>query len=141
MLTLEPLLIQRLKDTVSGVRAVLSADELAGIEESKQVVPALQVFYRGFRVIDDGYQGMALIEETWLAVAVISHSVQGKRATAATRQRMAAIANPALFALLGWNPGDKWTPLKPTTPPPARWSDSFGYLPMAFTTQLFVKGL
>lgn len=143
MLSAEPLIIARLLDTVNGVKSVQSAGELAGIPEAKQTAPALHVLYGGYQVLDADSTAGVLIRETWLVVAVVSNAIQGRgagQAEAALKTKAGGLLAQTIVALHGWRPSPAHAALVMVNGPKPKWSAGFAYVPIAFTTDIFVKG-
>lgn len=141
-LALEALIVERLQARMPTVR-VLSGDDLAGIEESGQPVPAVHVVYDGFRVTQTNAQGKnAMTEQRWLAVVVVKHEGAAAKASAESKTRAAPHVDAVLSALMGWRPNARpGTPgLALTTPPKPVRRHPFYYFPLAFTADVPVTG-
>jgi len=136
-LALEPLLVARLKEALADQRPavhVLTAAQLAGIEEQKQLTPAVHVIHGGFRVRQARSDGrLAQLEHTWLVVASVKSAREIRSGSAAREQagRLAARAGAALMGLRA--PPITAGPLILTSAPGANYHDGFLYLPLAFT--------
>ncbi len=140
-LGLETRLIERLRSVMPAEVKVLPAADLAGVVENSQATPAVQVYYRGYRLVDDqAGGGMQLVEQTWLAVVVVRNAA-GQRDGAATRASASLLCNDVFKALLGYRPGAPFSSLKLANAPNAEWSKGgFGYFPLGFTSRLTVRG-
>lgn len=138
-LSAEALIIQRIKDQVPGLNAVLSADDLAGVEERSQVAPAVHVLYGG-DILAGGAAGSAgrgaarIVRQRWFAVIVV------RQARDATGSRARAEAGPliskVLVALSGWPPSAAHRELVRLSAPNPLYRAGMAYFPLAFETQL-----
>lgn len=138
---LEPLLVARLREKVQGVRAVLTAADLAGVAAASQVTPAVHVIFGGYRVSGQREDGRsARIEQDWLTVAVARNVSQGAEAAAVLRDDAGALIDELLPALMGWKPSPGLRELKLTSAPRAAYQDGCMYLPIGWTTSLVVPG-
>lgn len=140
-LALEPRLIERLRAVLPAEVKLLSAADLAGVVENSQATPAVQLYHRGYRPVDEqATGGVQQAEQTWIAVVVVRNAA-GQRDGAATRESASALCDHVFAALLGFRPGPPFTALKLAQAPAAEWSrGGFGYYPLAFTTRLTVRG-
>lgn len=144
-LALEALIVERLQARLPNMR-VLSGDDLAGIEEAGQPVPAVHVVYDGYRVTQTNAQGRnAMTEQRWLAVVVVKHEGAAAKASAESKTRAAPYVDAVLKALMGWRPSAKpgapGTPgLALDTPPKPVRRHPFYYFPLAFTADVPVSG-
>lgn len=136
-LALEPHLVARLKEQLAELRPavhVLTAAQLADVDEQKQLTPAVHVIHSGFRVRDARSDGRAAqLEHTWLIVAAVKSSREIKSGAAAREQagQLAARAGAALMGLKV--PGLTQAPLILAPAPAARYQAGYLYLPLAFT--------
>jgi len=140
LMALEPELMERLRTELAGQTPkvyLLSADDLAGVKEEQQLVPAVHLVYQGYRVQEGGRSDgkAARIVQTWLAVVVTRNVVNLKSADAA-RKQAGTLASLVTGALMGFKPASASGPLKLTNAPGAGFSNGFGYLPLAFEVEL-----
>jgi len=140
LLALEPELLARLKTVLAGQTPavhVLSADDLAGVKEEQQLVPAVHLLYQGYRVTQasraDGRA--ARIEQTWLAV-VATRNVANLKSADAARAQAGLLAGQVAKGLMGFKAAGAAGPLKLATAPGAGFNKGYGYLPLAFTVEL-----
>jgi len=136
-LALEPHLVARLKEQLADLRPavhVLTAAQLAGVEEQKQLTPAVHVIHQGFRVLESRADGRAAqLEHTWLAVAAVKSS-RDVRSGAAAREQAGQLAARAGAALMGFKvAGLLRDALRLTSAPSAQYHEGYLYLPLAFT--------
>lgn len=131
-MALEPRLVALLQAALEGMSPavhVLTAGELADVQESKQLTPAVHLVYGGYRIDQD--VGCAWrLEHTWYAVAVVRNLAQVKSG-AAGRQDAGAIATTVALALADARVEGAAEPLKLLTPPGPSHSAPFTYLPTA----------
>lgn len=104
LLSLAPLIIERLKDRCPLVGGkVFAADDLAGVQESTQVAPALHVLIGDYTPVETvGSETRWL--ETWLVVTVVKNSARKDRAAKQAEAAM-PILEQVTAALSGWHPG------------------------------------
>lgn len=137
-LAVEPHLVARLQAALAGLSPavhVLTAADLAGVAEARQLVPAVHVVWGGFRVLQsrsDG--GQARLQNTWLAVTAV-RNVSGIREGAATRAEATQLVATVGGALMGFRPPNVSGPLMLAPSPMAKFAAGFMYLPLAFTVE------
>lgn len=134
-LDLEPAIVERLRSKLAEQQPavhVLTAADLAGVAEEKQVVPAVHLVYQGYRVAQARGDGaVAKVAISWLAV-VATRSVRGLVAGDEARSQAGALMGRVFKALSGFQPAGAATPLLAVTPPGAGYSSGFQYMPLAF---------
>ena len=140
-LALEPHLLALIAQAVHGMSPavhVLTRAELADVKESAQRTPAVYVIYGGYRIAQDIGTAWEL-DHTWYVVAAV-RNVAAARSGQAARQDAGALATHVVGALAGAQVQGATQTLKLITPPPARYSGGFQYLPSAFlATTVFRK--
>ncbi|TXT37409.1 MAG: hypothetical protein FD135_3640 [Comamonadaceae bacterium] len=141
LLALEPELMERLRTELAGLTPavhVLSADDLAGVKEEQQLVPAVHVVYQNYRVAESRQDGKTvLINQTWLAV-VVTRNVANLKSSDAARKQAGLISLRVTKALMGFRAASASGPLKLANGPGAGFHKGFGYLPLAFEVDLFL---
>jgi hypothetical protein len=139
LLALEPELMARLKSALADQTPsvyVLSADDLAGVKEEQQLVPAVHLVYQGYRVTESRHDGKASrINQTWLAV-VVTRNVANLKSADAARKQAGTLAGLVTQALMGFKAASAAGPLKLASGPGAGFNKGFGYLPLAFEVEL-----
>jgi hypothetical protein len=142
LLQLEPELLARLKEQLADVRPavhLLSAADLAGVEEEKQLSPAVHLVYQRYRVAESRSDGRAArITQTWLPVVAVRNASTTKTGTAG-RIQAGALAARVMRALVGWQPPSATKPLQLVAAPPAGFSKTFQYLPLAVEAEIVFK--
>ncbi len=142
LLGLQLLIQARLKQALAGqtpVVHVLTAAELAGVVEEKQLVPAVHVVYGGWRTKESRSDGKAArAEQTWLAVVAV-RNVRGLAAGDDARLQAGELGLLVAQALMGWHAPGMATPLKIADGPGADFRPGFVYLPLAFTADLSLQ--
>lgn len=134
-------IIDRLKQNVTDLRAVLSAPDLATVTEAQQTAPSAHVLYGGYRLAGGepsrAGQGKAqAIVQTWIVVLAVKHA--GEQ----LRKRSSLDAAGELFmavfaALAGWQPIQSAKPMRLAGPPMQPvYSAAFCYIPLAFEVEL-----
>lgn len=139
LLALEPELMARLQSALAATTPkvhVLSADDLAGVKEEQQLVPAVHLVYQGYRVAESRHDGKAArINQTWLAV-VVTRNVANLKSADAARKQAGTLAGRVTQALMGFKAASASGPLKLVSGPGAGFNKGFGYLPLAFEVEL-----
>ena len=131
-MALEPRLVALLQHAVAGMSPavhVLTAAELAGVQESNQFTPAVHLVYGGYRIAQDIGSAWRL-EHTWYAVAVVRNVAQAKSG-APGRQDAAVIATAVALALADARVDGAAERLTLITPPAPSHSAPYTYLPTA----------
>lgn len=137
-LTLDPLIVTRLKTRLPDVQ-VLDAADLDDVTEDSQPAPAIHVIYNGFSVMQTQAHGKAAIfRMSWLVVACVKHAGSGTKAAREAKARAATIVAQANDALMGFRPDTRpGTPgLVPATPPRPMRRGVFYYFPLLFTADV-----
>lgn len=138
-LSLGPELVARLRDRLPPGTHVLSAADLAGVNEERQLVPAVHVVYQAYREVESSASGLSSrIQQTWLAV-VVTRNVRGLASGAAPQLEAGRLAAGVLQALMGFKPASGAKPLQLTSAPAARYVAGAQYLPLAFVTERVAK--
>ena len=143
VLAIEAELVARLQERLaaSGMPQVyvLTAADLAGVTEEKQLVPAVHVVYQGYGVAETSHNGRAArVTQTWLAV-VATRNARGIKAGEAARAQAGELAGHASAALMGWKPGAAAKPLRLVPGPGAGFSAGHQYLPLAFEAEIVLQ--
>ncbi len=136
-----PAIEQRIRDQVPGLRMVLSAADLEGVQESKQTTPAAHVLFADYTVAEEQAAGeRARIRQTWIAV-VVERNVRQSNQAAAQRATIGPRVLEVMRALMGWPPTAEHSALVPTDSPfQTAYSNGFIYVPVAFTTDVKIAG-
>jgi hypothetical protein len=141
MLELEPLIRQRLIDTVPALAGVHSAvsggvDDIVG-----KKLPAALVVSRGHNVLEVTAHGKtARIASQWLVLVGarnVQHVVQGD----AARADAADLVRACLKALMGWQPAPGYQTMQPGTPPEPVYKDGLLLYPLAFEVGEVIHGV
>lgn len=131
-MALEPRLVALLKTALAGMSPavhVLTAAELADVQESKQLTPAVHLVYGGYR-IDQDIGSAWRLEHTWYAVTAV-RNVATVKSGAAGRQDAGVIATAVALALADARVDGAAEPLTLITPPGPSHSAPYSYLPTA----------
>lgn len=133
-MALEPRIVDLVKQAVAGMSPavhVLTAAELADVQESRQLTPAVHVVYGGYRILED--IGLAWrLEHTWYAVTVVKSAAQ-IRSGAAGRQNAGQLAARVALALAGAAIEGAAELLNLISPPAPSYSAPHTYMPTAIT--------
>lgn len=135
-----PLLEARLKAkcTAPGDNIFTTAD-LAGVKEKSQVTPALHLVLHSYRPIADDSGSDSLWREIWLVVVVVKNARQNV-GTAALREAASPLLKEVVAALDGWRCPGTTGLVRAIDPPNPLFTDSFGYLPLAFAVTTVTTG-
>jgi len=140
LLDAEPLLVDRLKAKCPAVSGnVFAAADLAAVQETGQVTPALHVVLAGYRKLDDDAGSGTLWRETWLVVACVKNVRQHVGASA-IRNAAAALLAETMAALDGWRCPGAAGLVRAIDPPAPLVTDGFGYFPLAFAVNTVTAG-
>ena len=135
--SLEPLLIQRLKDAaIPGVRMVYSSAELAKVDEKMQITPALHVLFHGDNVLEgQGKQAekgkKQAVSQQWMVVVAVNNATQTNPATEMNKQA-GQIISQVLTQLAGWRPDQDHGELHRINGPGPDRRAGFAYYPLVF---------
>lgn len=132
-MALEPRLVELIKRALEGASPavhVLTAADLADVQEANQPTPAVHLVYGGYRIAQDIGTAWRL-EHTWYAVAAVRNVAQ-IRTGAAGRQDAGVIATAVALALADARVDGAAERLTLITPPAPSHSAPFTYLPTAF---------
>lgn len=140
-LAAESLIVERLRDQVQDLRAVLSAADLAGVEERSQVTPALHVLYYGDRLgATQGHNAGQIVYQQWLVVVSVRNA-RGQVSGQAARSDAGPIMAQVIGAMLGWQPSVDFRPFgRVTAPRPSYRPGGYAYFPLAFEAQIMTAG-
>lgn len=131
-MALEPHLVGLIQAAVAGMVPavhVLTAAELADVQESKQLTPAVHLVYGGYRIEQDMGSAWRL-QHTWYAVTVVRNVAQA-RTGAPGRQDAGRLATRVALALADARVPGAAEPLTLITPPAPSHSAPYTYLPTA----------
>lgn len=131
-MALEPRLVRLLKQAVAGMSPavhVLTTADLADVQESKQLTPAVHLVYGGYRIAQDVGTAWRL-EHTWYAVTVVRNAAQLKSG-AVGRQSAGRLAATVALALADARVDGAAERLTLITPPGPSYSAPYSYLPTA----------
>ncbi|WP_212679719.1 phage tail terminator protein [Undibacterium rivi] len=142
-LQLEDVLVDRLKTDMTGLRAVMTATDLASVQDARQVAPAAHVIYIGDQ-IGEGSQSQGstgasqVVTQHWMVVLVVKFA-----GTPTTGKGNRKIAGPLITQLLkslsGWQPPNKsFSTLRRINAPKVGYDNGFAYYPFAFKTTFVI---
>jgi hypothetical protein len=138
LLWLEPLIVARLEERFAPDVRVFTAPDLDGVEERKQVTPAVHVLYGGSTPANQ-VPGEVLLEQTWTVVAA-ARSVRDVRSGSTARSAAGEIVTGVIQGLLGWRPGPGVRPLELQSAPPSQYRFGFIYIPVTFNARFALIG-
>jgi hypothetical protein len=141
MLDLEPLIRQRLADTVPGLAGVHGAVSL-GIEDvGGKKLPAAFVVSDGHKVLEvTGFGKAARIASRWLVVVVV-RNVHYAASGESARADAADLVKACLQSLMGWQPRVGVQTMQPVTPPAPVYQDGLLLYPLAFEVGELIQGV
>ena len=142
-LFMEPLLVERVKASVPGLKAVLTAPDMAAMAEQAQITPAAHVIYLGDEIGtgigDQGTLGKTqIVTQLWAVVLAVYYADPSDSGFGSRR-----LAGPLIADLLrgvsGWTPEGNVKPLTRGQPAQARYANGYGYYPFVFRAQFVFK--
>jgi hypothetical protein len=134
-LALEDLLVARLRSEMPELKAVLTAEDLAGVRGATQFDAAAHVVYLGDDVTTASGSGAAQpVAQQWMVVLVVKFA-----GTPTTGKGLRKKAGPLIAKLLqtvcGWQPQPApLTALRRINAPKVGYDNGFAYYPFAFKT-------
>lgn len=133
----EQLIIERLRQQIPDLRAVLAAADLADLTEAQQTTPAVHVIYDGDRLGDSAGRGAGqMVYQRWLTVVTV-RSARGQRSGAGAREVAGPIITEVIQSLAGWAPSDAHQPLvRVSAPRPHYSAGGYAYIPLAWETRI-----
>jgi hypothetical protein len=141
MLELEPLIRQRLTDTVPALAGVHGAVSLGVEDVSGKKLPAAFVVSDGHKVLEVTAQGKtARLSSRWLVVVVV-RNVQHATTGEAARADAADLVRACLKSLMGWQPAPGYQSLQPVTPPAPVYDGGLLLYPLAFEVGEVIQGI
>lgn len=137
-ITPEAAIVQRLTAALmtgsdACVRAVLTAPEMADVQESGQTVPAVYVVYRGWAVEGADPQLRVTYRHRWVVTVAVGSKARMKESFD-RHSEAGPIVRRVTAALHGWAPAVGFSRLAPITPPAPAYSPGYAYFPLAFST-------
>lgn len=139
-MALETPLVELVNQAVAGMSPavhVLTAADLGEVRESAQHTPAVHVIYGGYQVAEAAGTQWRLLHR-WYVVAAVRNVAQARSGQAA-RRGAGALAARVTAALAGSSLSGATKPLELITPPPARYSAGFSYIPSAFQVETIFR--
>lgn len=134
------LIMERLRDQVPELQAVLSAPDLAAIREDQQRTPNAQVMYDGDDVASgDGAsagRGAAQVVYQRYLVYLCVRNVRDPGRLAGAFGEAGPLVSKIIKALAGWQPSSDFRPLRRTSAGKPLYSPGYVYFPVGFSTQL-----
>lgn len=135
-MALEQRLVELVREAVTGLTPavhVLTAADLATVQENAQLTPAIHVIYGGYRVVEGEYSRWRL-SHSWYVVAA-DRNVAGIRSGQAARRSAGSLLALVTGRLAGASVEGATTVLNLITPPAARYQNGFQYIPSAFEVE------
>lgn len=138
-LFMEPLLVERVKASVAGLRGVFTAPDLAAMAEQAQITPAAHVIYvgdeTGTGAGDQGTMGkVQLVTQLWAVVIAVYYADAVDTGFGARHLAGPLIAD-LMRGLSGWTPEHNVKALTRGHPVQAHYANGFGYYPFVFRAQ------
>lgn len=127
------LIVDRLRDTVPGLRHVGAQTGLTALEQNTLAAPAVFVIYDGDRLgATAGYRAAQIVQQSWLVVLAVRNVADH----ASARNEAGELLAQILTALTGWEPSADHGPLVREPAPRPEYSPGFGVYPLAFSTAI-----
>jgi len=139
-LSAEFLIIERLENTISGIK-ILSTAELASVSDRSQITPAIHVIYAGDKVESEGGQMRShiFIRQKWLVVLAV-RDIRDIR-NGATKNSMAGEILLQMHTFLaGYQLSKDHGFLRREPGPSPRYLKNFVRFPLMFSTKIEMKG-
>ena len=139
-MALEPRLVELIRAAVEGLSQkvhVMTAADLAGVQESAQHTPAIHLIYGGYQVAENQLTRWRL-KHTWLVVAA-DRNVATIRSGQAARRSAGSLLALVTERLANASVEGASSTLQLVTPPSARYQNGFQYIPSAFEVETIFK--
>lgn len=136
-LYLEPLIIERVRESVPGLADVAGIPDLASVDEARQVTPAVYVVYLGDDVgggaQHQGSRGaIQTVTQNW-AVVLSVHYADATGSGEGARKEAGPLLGALLQALSGWLPDGATAPMKRAPQQaPVAYANGYFYYPLVF---------
>jgi hypothetical protein len=141
MLELEPLIRQRLIDTVPALAGVHGTVSLGVEDVSGKKLPAAFVVSDGHKVLEVTAHGKtARLASRWLVVVVVRNVQQASQGEAA-RADAADLVRACLQSIMGWQPAPRYQTMQPVTPPAPVYDSGLFLYPLAFEIGEVIQGV
>ncbi len=130
----ETSIVERLKDQVSGIKAVYTPFSTADMVEASQHSPAMHVIYGGDSISGNeaGNGAHRTVDQRWLVVLAVRTAKAQLQDTTDARVLAGEIIPQILQALQGWKAEGMQRPLVRVSAPPVGYSATFAYFPFMF---------
>ncbi len=135
-LAAEPLLVERLKSRLPATVQVMVSEELDGVRDASQFVPAVHVLYGGHRIGKAPYPGCEQRLQRWFCVV----AVRNRRSAAERKGEAGRIIASVEAALLGHKLSSEHTPLIGQDAPKPEYGPGVIYYILVYQTSIVVKG-
>ncbi len=136
MLHLEPTIVERLRAKLPKAVRVMSAADLAGMQQATQFAPAVHVIYQGYRVRSVKANGLvSLVEQTWITV-IVTRNARDQKAGTAARIDAGPVSLDVYQALAGWLPDGACDVMTLAEAPNAGFDAGLFYMPLAWRTMV-----
>jgi hypothetical protein len=144
----ETAIIQRLQERIDAQEwtaprvkpRVLTAADMAAIDERSQIVPAVYVVFDSYIPTQEvGAGSVQEIQQSWTVVVAVRNA-SDHASGAGVRREASPLVELVLSALAGWKPAQGFTALRMAAGPGAVFSTGVGYYPMNFLTRTVIRG-
>lgn len=130
-------IVERIKDSIPELKAVMTPFSLDGMLESSQNAPAVHVIYSGDVVNGNsvGSGAARTITQRWLIVLAVRLANSQLQDTSSIRGNAGELIPKLLACLQGWQPNSAHRPMvRSAGAPPPGYSSAFAYFPYMFET-------
>lgn len=135
----EQALVKRLQEVLLKDVDVLTATDLADIDEGRQPTPAVHVIYDGYRPVQTRADGrVSKIAQRWLTVVSVRNA-RGRGHGANAREDAIELISQITPELMGYQPSKEIAPLVLSSAPPPGGSDGFLYVPLAWSIETVLR--
>lgn len=140
LLAVEEAIEARLRAGLDARIHLLTAPDLAGVAEERQIVPAVHLLYGGMQPVTS--QARALtgqFEQRWWTVVAVRNVSDPKRGKGA-RSEAGPILADVVRLLAGWRPDEDEELLRPIAPPGPAYHNGYAYFPLAWAWRHYLYG-
>lgn len=133
-LALEGAIVARLRQQLPELQAVMTAEQLDGVQQTAQHTPAAHVLFTGYTPVNTQRDDVIQVGQSW-TVVLVTRSVQQH-----TDTRRGGYQSRIISALHGWKPAGARTALRLASAPiPPSYGPGVAYLPVAFDTTVITR--
>ena len=139
-LMLGDLIVEHLQTTLSSIKQVRAAIDLAEVQNEVLVTPSIHVVYIGDQLGQQAGDGSHQeVIQTWAAILAVKNLREDE---VHRRQELGELVLQVLQSLHGWEPGVYFTPLyRDNNPSPVVSAGGYVFYPLHFSSKLLTNGV